>query len=289
MTATPEPGRRLDRRTFLLAGTAAVVAACSGGDEAAPTTSGPTTSEPATSTAPGSTTTAGPATTAASSTPASTTDSTTTVAEVTTVGFTPADFEALALCVVIPESTAGPFDLEEQFLRRDVTEGRPGHPLRLGLRVVDEDCVPIPGAEVEIWHTDHTGDYSAFEDGGTGKDEAEGSTFCRGFQVADDDGIVAFQTIVPGWYTGRAVHIHVRVRLDGLLTLTGQLYFPDRWIGDLFATGAYTEFGQPDTTLETDTLAEDPVNDGTMLTLGDDRDRSEGDGSVALANLGVRR
>lgn len=85
--------------------------------------------------------------------------------------------------------------------RRDIHEDYPGHSLWLGIRVVNQDCVPIPGARVEIWHTDATGGYSEYEDGGDGKDEAEGSTFCRGIQTADADGILEFQSIYPGWYT----------------------------------------------------------------------------------------
>ena len=111
---------------------------------------------------------------------------------------TAADFDGLATCVLLPETTAGPFPLDEQFDRRDITEGYPGHPLRLGLRVVDGSCALLPGAVVEIWHADATGDYSAFTDGGGGKDEAEGTTFLRGSQTADDAGIVEFLTLYPG-------------------------------------------------------------------------------------------
>ncbi len=118
--------------------------------------------------------------------------------------FTAADFDDLGACQLTPEQTAGPFPLDEQFDRRDITEGSPGTPLRLGFRVVDEACAAIAGAAVEVWHADATGDYSAFTDNGGGKDEAEGTTFLRGTQTAGDDGIVEFATIYPGWYTGRA-------------------------------------------------------------------------------------
>lgn len=87
--------------------------------------------------------------------------------------------------------------------------------MRLGLRVVDAACEPIPDAAVEIWHCDTTGDYSAFPDNGGGKDAGSGTTFLRGTQTAGADGIVEFQTVYPGWYRGRAVHIHVRVHAGG--------------------------------------------------------------------------
>ena len=83
----------------------------------------------------------------------------------------------------MPEKTAGPFPLDQQFDRRDVTEDLPGHPIRLGLRVVDKICAAVPGAAVEIWHADATGDYSAFTDNGGGKDEGAGTTFLRGTQI----------------------------------------------------------------------------------------------------------
>ena len=127
----------------------------------------------------------------------------------------------------MPEKTSGPFPLDEQFDRRDVTEGYPGQPMRLGLRVLDETCAPVPGAKVEIWHTDGSGDYSAFVDRGGGKDEGPGTTFLRGTQTAGDDGIVEFLTIYPGWYSGRAVHIHLRVHLDDATVLTSQMFFDD--------------------------------------------------------------
>lgn len=70
----------------------------------------------------------------------------------------PSDFEGLATCQLLPATTAGPFGLDEQFDRRDITEGLPGSPVRLGVRVVDENCEPLPGFDVEVWHADATGD-----------------------------------------------------------------------------------------------------------------------------------
>lgn len=199
---------------------------------------------------------------------------------------TAAHFDRLDTCVLLPESTAGPFPLDEQFDRRDITEGVPGHPLRLGLRVVDDACEPVAGAAVEIWHTDTTGDYSAFEDGGGGKDDAEGTTFCRGTQVAGDDGIVEFQSVYPGWYPGRAVHIHVRVRVADAVVSTGQVYFADDYTAGVFAEDPYAEFGLPNTTNGDDGIAGDPATEGTLLALAA-AETSAGAGTLGLLNLGV--
>ncbi len=197
----------------------------------------------------------------------------------------PGLFDALPICVLIPEAAAGPFPLDEQFNRRDITEGYPGEPLRVGLRVVDTGCQPIPGAAVEIWHTDATGDYSAYEDNGSGKDEGPGTTFMRGTQTAADDGIVWFDTIYPGWYEGRTIHIHVRVWRDGEITRTSQLYFDQGLTERIMQTGAYAEFGQPDTTNETDGLAGDIETDGSLLREPGPRFPTET--LTVLANLGV--
>ena len=199
---------------------------------------------------------------------------------------TGADFAGLGTCRLTPASTAGPFPLDEQFDRRDITEGVPGHPMRLGLRVVDSACGPVAGAAVEVWHTDATGDYSAFRDGGGGKDDAEGTTFCRGTQTTDAEGIVEFQTVYPGWYPGRAIHIHLRVRVDDRLVLTGQVYFDDAYSAAVMGAGEYAAFGLPDTTNATDGIAGDPAADGTLLAAVD-ADTSAGAGTLALGVLGV--
>lgn len=199
---------------------------------------------------------------------------------------TAADFTRLPSCRLLPESIPGPFPLDRLIDRSDITEGYPGHPLRLGLRVVDAACTAIHGAIVEVWHADASGDYSAFIDSGSGKDETAPTTFLRGSQSADDDGIVEFHTIYPGWYEGRAVHIHVRVHRDGRLVFTGQMYFDEDYTREVYAAAPYAEFGDPDTSNEADLLAGDPVVDGTLLitreaaTLG-------GEGTLGLLNLAI--
>ena len=261
---------RLDRRSFLLGAGALAVAACS--DDAGNEPAGPTSTAVPTSTA-------APTTTIGGSTPPGTG---------VTDPLTVAQFAGLPVCLALPSAAAGPFPTLRQLDRRDVTEGYPGHPLRLGMRVVDEACEPLPGAEVEIWHADASGDYSSFEDGGSGKDEGEGTTFLRGFQTADADGILEFLTIYPGWYGGRAVHIHLRARIDGDTVLTTQLYFDEAYTEAVMATGEYARFGPPDTTWATDALAGDPAADGTAITLSPAA-TALGEGTLGLVNVGLRR
>ena len=194
-------------------------------------------------------------------------------------------FVPLAICGAIPAAPAGPFPTLEQLQRRDVTEGYPGHPLRLGLRVLDVGCEPMSGVEVEIWHADATGDYSSYEDGGDGKDEAAGTTFLRGVQTTDADGILEFQTIYPGWYPGRAIHIHVRARAGGDEHTT-QLYFDEAYTASVYEEEPYAAFGSPDTGWDDDGLIGRPDRDGSAITLAAGPTHL-GAGTLGLINLGV--
>ena len=126
-------------------------------------------------------------------------------------------------CVLAPEQTEGPYYLDDHKVRRNITEGRPGVPLTLRLTVLDvSTCKPIKGAAVEIWHCDGGGVYS-----GVSVQNTEDKRFLRGIQRTDAKGVAVFQTIYPGWYSGRTVHIHVMVHVGGNVVHTGQLYFAD--------------------------------------------------------------
>jgi len=283
MTMTPAgPALPLGRRRLLaLGGGALALTACSSRTGSSTATAAPSTPPTAATAA----TTSAASTAGTTAVSAATTATAVAASEVITA-YAAADFDALGTCVLLPEATAGPFPLDEQFDRRDVTEDSPGRPLRLGLRVVDDTCMPVAGATVEIWHCDATGDYSAFTDGGGGQDEAEGTTFLRGSQASGDDGIVEFLTVVPGWYRGRAVHIHLRVHLDDAIVLTSQLYFDADQLAAVYAEDAYVDNGLPDTSNESDGIAGDPADEGTLLAMAD-AETTRGAGSVALLNLGV--
>ncbi len=276
---SPSPSRRISRRAALGTGGGATIAlllaACSSGSDGtgAGSSSTSTTVSSTTSTAGAAadattTTVAGAA--AASGTPA------------TTV-FTAADFSALGTCLLSPEQTEGPYPTVTQLERRDIRESLAGHPLRLGLQVVDETCEPVPGAVVEIWHCDTDGDYSAYTDGATDDDAGEGTTFLRGSQTANDDGIVEFITNYPGWYTGRAVHIHTKVHIDDTTVLTSQIFFDDDLNSEIFRSSPYR--GDPDTTNAEDSISGgDPEENGTQATASDDAELA---GTRALLVLGI--
>lgn len=150
-------------------------------------------------------------------------------------------------CVLAPELTEGPYYVPNEAVRRDITEGKPGTPLRLRLTVVSSStCKPINGAAVDIWHADASGVYSGVA-GNTG-------TFLRGIQRTDRHGLAVFDTIYPGWYQGRAVHIHVKVHVGGNVVHTGQLFFPDALSDQVYKASAYRARGNPDTTDAADAI-----------------------------------
>jgi protocatechuate 3,4-dioxygenase beta subunit len=139
--------------------------------------------------------------------------------------------------VLTPELTEGPFYQDLDLVRSNITEGLPGTPLLLQLTVENPSCAPIPGAIVDIWHTDATGTYSGAKAG------LPDATFMRGSQVADTDGLVVFETIHPGWYSGRATHIHVKVHVGGRAIHTGQLFFNEALNNAVYATAPYAKTG----------------------------------------------
>ena len=142
-------------------------------------------------------------------------------------------------CVLTPEQTEGPYYIAGEKLRRNITEGRPGVPLLLRLRVVDAStCRPIKGAAVDIWHADALGAYSGFGAGSGSR------TFMRGIQRTDKTGLARFRSVYPGWYQGRTVHIHVKVHVAGNVVHTGQLYFPDSLTDRVFRRKPYSRRGK---------------------------------------------
>jgi protocatechuate 3,4-dioxygenase beta subunit len=138
-------------------------------------------------------------------------------------------------CVLTPELTEGPYYIAGEKVRRNITEGRPGAPLTLRLAVVNAStCKPIVGAAVDIWHADAGGVYSGFGQGSGNR------TFMRGIQRTDASGVATFQTVYPGWYQGRTVHIHVKVHIGGNVVHTGQLFFADAVTDAVYRRAPYS-------------------------------------------------
>lgn len=156
-------------------------------------------------------------------------------------------------CIVRPEQTQGPYFVDEMLhradLRSDPTDGtiKPGAPLDLTIevsRISGERCLPLGGLQVDVWQCDHLGVYSDAQDPSF---NTVGKKFLRGYQVTDERGRARFTTIYPGWYRGRTVHIHFKVRSPGAqrpgFEFTSQLYFDDALTDRVFATAPYAERG----------------------------------------------
>jgi len=152
-------------------------------------------------------------------------------------------------CVVRPQQTAGPFYVDERLqhsdLRTDPATGRTsdGVPLALSFAVTRRSassCEPLRGARVDVWQCDAQGRYSDVRGFGA---STTGQRFLRGYQRCDAAGLATFTTIVPGWYPGRAVHIHFRIdapAADGRTsTFISQLYFDDALVDRVHAHPAY--------------------------------------------------
>jgi protocatechuate 3,4-dioxygenase beta subunit len=165
-------------------------------------------------------------------------------------------------CELHCETTIGPCHTSS-VEREDLSDGWNGLPMRVELRVVDRDCNPVESAIVELWHTNHLGVYSGRIN--TMCNEAESdraAAYFRGYQRTDAEGRVAFNTCFPGWYSGRAVHIHVRVQTgeyDAADSATAwvitQLLFADELVLSVFGSEPlYSDQGQPDTWLGDDNV-----------------------------------
>jgi protocatechuate 3,4-dioxygenase beta subunit len=160
-----------------------------------------------------------------------------------------------ATCPATPAQTEGPYWVDERLQRVDITTDptdgstRPGVPLRLELTVqrTDAGCTPAAGVQVDVWHCDAAGRYSDEAANGTA-----GRKFLRGYQLADAAGVVRFTTSYPGWYPGRTIHVHYRVRtFDGGRTtfdFTSQLAFDDAVSDAVLSRAPYDSRGTRNTT-----------------------------------------
>jgi protocatechuate 3,4-dioxygenase beta subunit len=180
----------------------------------------------------------------------------------------------LPACVVRPAMTEGPYFVDEKLNRSDIrsdpSDGsvREGLPLQLAFRVSQvssNGCAPLAGAGVDVWHCDALGVYSDVNDPGF---NTQGSKFLRGYQVTDADGLAQFITIYPGWYPGRTVHIHFKIRSEAgpgsVFDFTSQLFFDDALTDQVYAQPPYASRGQRTLRNEGDNIFR---NGGEQLTL----------------------
>ena len=143
-----------------------------------------------------------------------------------------------AACAVTPSETIGPFPSLTSIVRSDIRENKPGTALTLTIKVVNVNaaCAAVSGANVEIWQCDATGNYSEYGSQTT-------QTYLRGIQTTNANGEVTFTTIYPGWYQGRATHIHIEVKIGGASRKATQIAFPESVNNTVYASGVYASRG----------------------------------------------
>jgi protocatechuate 3,4-dioxygenase beta subunit len=185
---------------------------------------------------------------------------------------------AAPVCVVRPELTEGPYFVDVQLDRSDIRSDPGGAAARDGLqlelafavsRIEAGGCVPFEGALVDVWHCDADGLYSGVADR---FGDTTGQAWLRGYQVAGADGIAWFTTIYPGWYEGRAVHIHFKIRTDAAaeqgLEFTSQLFFDDAISDEVYAFEPYVGNGERGTRNANDGIFGQSGNQLTLALAG---------------------
>ncbi|MBW4482328.1 MAG: intradiol ring-cleavage dioxygenase [Tildeniella torsiva UHER 1998/13D] len=202
-------------------------------------------------------------------------------------------------CTVRPQQTEGPYFVDEGLNRSDIRADpasgavKPGVPLRLQFQVSQmggDSCAPLAGAIVDVWHCDATGVYSDVSDRSF---STLGQKFLRGSQVTGGDGTVEFLTIYPGWYPGRTVHIHFKIRTSGASVqnngqsnsqgyeFTSQLYFDDALSDRIYTQAPYSTSGQRTTRNSNDGIFQ---GGGEQLTLAVTQD---GEGYTGRFDVGL--
>jgi protocatechuate 3,4-dioxygenase beta subunit len=168
-----------------------------------------------------------------------------------------------AQCAVTPQETAGPFPSLTDLVRSDIREGKPGTQLTLTIRVVNTSsaCAAVSGAAVEVWQCDATGDYSQY-----GSQASQ--TYLRGIQTTNANGEATFTTIYPGWYQGRATHIHVEVSVGGTSRKITQMAFPESVNNTVYGTGVYASRGSNPTSNASDMIFADSLTSELVTPTG---------------------
>ncbi|KAH0351827.1 aromatic compound dioxygenase, partial [Aureobasidium melanogenum] len=207
-------------------------------------------------------------------------------------------------CILVPEVTQGPYYVEGEYIRKNITEDQEGVPLTIDIQVIDVNtCEPVPDVYIDYWHCNATGQYSGIVASGNGdsSDTANvNTTFLRGIAETDTEGVATFESIVPGHYTSRANHVHIITHTNttlyvngtmspGSIQHVGQLFFDMSLLEQVEATYPYNTNTQDWTTNSEDSiLAEETATDGVdpvveYILVGEDIS----DGVLAWISMGV--
>jgi len=176
-------------------------------------------------------------------------------------------------CAVSPAETKGPFPIKtpSQLVLENIKSDRIGVALLINLTIENQskECSPLEGVLVDVWHCDKDGNYSEY--GGTSMQQTDYTTvhFLRGRQTSDANGKVSFISIFPGWYQGRAPHIHVEVlTASGSSLLVTQIAFPETITSEVYSSTNYAAHGQADTSNTRDNVFSDSLSDELATLTG---------------------
>jgi protocatechuate 3,4-dioxygenase beta subunit len=191
-------------------------------------------------------------------------------------------------CYARPELTEGPFFVDEKLNRSDIrTDANskiivPGVPLKLAVTVhsfAGGGCSLLKDAMVDIWHCDAYGRYSDVR-----QNDTAGQKWLRGYQMTDKDGLARFTTIYPGWYRGRTVHIHFKIRVtknNRPYEFTSQWFFDDALSDKILAQAPYNQTGRRDMLNRNDGIYREG-GEQMLLNL-----KPDGDGYSAAFDVGL--
>ncbi|ATZ46605.1 hypothetical protein BCIN_02g00018 [Botrytis cinerea B05.10] len=179
---------------------------------------------------------------------------------------------ANSTCVLSPEGAEGPYYVEGEYIRSNITESEVGIPVTWDLEFIDiNTCLPIVNLTSDIWHCNATGVYSGIVADGNGNlNDASNinKTFLRGLQTTDSDGVVQYSSIFPGHYSARATHVHVQTHLNGTILPNGT-----------YSGGSVSHIGQfffdQDLITEVNTLPPYSENTVAIILNSNDRDVQE--------------
>ncbi len=199
-------------------------------------------------------------------------------------------------CVVRPAQTEGPYFVDGTLDRRDIRSdpatgvAKTGVPLGVEFRVSQvaaSGCTPLAGARVELWQCDALGVYSGARDM-NGLFDTRNEKFLRGHQITDAAGVARFSSVYPGWYEGRAVHLHFSVRAKNAagrdVLFTSQLYFDDTVTAQVLQRAPYAQKGTANWVRNSrDGIFNRSGGEQLMLAL-----RPQGEGYAGIFELGMQ-
>lgn len=185
-------------------------------------------------------------------------------------------------CTLAPSETKGPFPIKSpaEQVKSNIVSDRAGIAMVMKIKVqnANDNCKPLQGVLVDVWHCDKDGNYSEYGGMQMQQTDYTNAHFLRGRQTTDANGEVTFISIYPGWYRGRAPHVHLEVlSSSGSSLVVSQIAFPEDTSSQVYSSSLYASHGQFDTSNSRDNVFNDSlalnmgvvtgnVNDGYTLT-----------------------